>query len=136
MPARVTMSFQIFCCLAMKAANSSGGPPPPTALSSAKRWVTLLLLSAFSDSSCSRLTISRGVPAGARMPYHCEVSNSLKPISATVGTSGSAGRRCGVPTAMARSLPLLMCGSSAGRPALLAWVRPASRSVSCGPVPR
>ena len=70
------------------------------------------------------------------MPYHCEVSKSLKPISATVGTSGKAGSRCKVPTAIARSLPLLMCGKSAGKPALLAWVRPASRSVSIGPVPR
>ena len=80
--------------------------------------------------------MSFGVPAGTRMPYHCEVSKSLKPISATVGTSGSAGSRCGVPTAMAFSLPVLMCGSSAGSPALVACVRPASRSVSIGPVPR
>ena len=80
--------------------------------------------------------MSGGVPAGARMPYHCEVSKSLKPISATVGTSGKAGRRWAVPTAMARSLPLLMWLTKAGSPALLACVRPASRSVSIGPVPR
>ncbi|OQC03081.1 MAG: hypothetical protein BWX79_02701 [Alphaproteobacteria bacterium ADurb.Bin100] len=64
------------------------------------------------------------------MPYHCEVSKSLKPISATVGTSGSKEMRCCVPTAMARNLPARMCAPNAGSPADDAWVRPASRSVS------
>ena len=105
MLARLTMSFQMLCSRLMNAANSLAGPPPPTALSVAKRSVTALDFSALYDSSCNRLTISGGVPAGAIIPYHCEVSKSLKPISATVGTSGRAEMRCCVPTAMARSLP-------------------------------
>ena len=71
------MSLQIFCSCAMKAANSRDGPPPPTALSLAKRSVTALDRSAFRLSSCSFFTMSGGVPAGARMPYHCEVSKFL-----------------------------------------------------------
>ena len=41
--------------------------------------------------------------------------------------------RCCVPTAIARSLPALMCAPSAGSPADEAWVRPASRSVQLRP---
>ena len=80
--------------------------------------------------------MSGGVPAGAMMPYHCEVSKSLKPISATVGTSGSArdallrAHRDGAQLAAAD------VRHSAGSPAEEACVRPASKSVSCGPVPR
>ena len=44
--------------------------------------------------------------------------------------------RFGEPTAITRNLPLLMKGKSAGVPADIAWVRPAIKSVSAGPVPR
>jgi hypothetical protein len=48
-----------------------------------------------------------GVPAGARMPYQVVTSKSGRPASAAVGTSGSAGERCGATTASARSLARL-----------------------------
>ena len=73
---------------------------------------------------------SAGLPA---LSAHIK-SGKLRAIA--VGTSGNCEMRCCVPTAMARSLPLLICADSAGKPADEACMRPASKSVSCGPVPR
>ena len=58
----------------------------------------------FTSSALSRVTIGRGVPAGASTPYQVVTSKSGSPASAAVGTSGSAGERCGATTASARSL--------------------------------
>ena len=41
----------------------------------------------------SKATISGGVPVGATMPVHSEISMSGMPASAMVGTSGKAGLR-------------------------------------------
>src|SRR5216110_2441761 len=49
----------------------------------------------FASSPFSRATIGRGVPAGASTPYQVVTSKSGRPASATVGTSGRAGRRRG-----------------------------------------
>ena len=49
----------------------------------------------FAMSRCTFCTIAAGVPARATMPYHEVTSNPGRPLSATVGTSGSCGLRLG-----------------------------------------
>ena len=56
-------------------------------------------------------------------------------ISPIVGTSGTAGVRCGDITASARTAPLRMCGSEFGSASTPAWIRPEIRSVSIGAPP-
>jgi len=41
-------------------------------------------------SAFSFITIARGVPAGATIPYHCTASNPLTPDSEMVGVCGKA----------------------------------------------
>ena len=47
------------------------------------------LASALRNSRWSRLTVSRGVPFGAKTPYHAAAVKSFKPDSLKVVTSGS-----------------------------------------------
>ena len=68
------------------------------------------MLSAFTISALSRLTISGGVPAGANTPCHEPTSKPGNPDSASVGTSGAIDERLAVVTASARSLPALASG--------------------------
>ena len=75
--------------------------------------------------------------AGASRPYHCVISKPGQPCSATVGTSGSCAMRCadaGRDAAQLAGLDELQDRRRADRRARAS--RPASRSVSCGPVPR
>ena len=71
--------------------------------SSALRTAGISIVS--SITSCSRSTISAGVPLGATMPVHSSISMSAMPCSAKVGTSGKAGGRLAVVMPIARSLP-------------------------------
>ena len=59
-------------------------------------------------SRFSNATMSCGVPAGARMPYHV---TALKPlyVSATVGTLGKTGERFVDVTASTRTRPAAAC---------------------------
>ena len=47
----------------------------------------------FATTRCSRMTMSRGVPAGACSPITVAMSKSGKPCSIAVGTSGRLGER-------------------------------------------
>jgi hypothetical protein len=47
---------------------------------------------------------------GREMPFHAPMSNPGNPDSATVGTSGKAGERRGLPMASTRKRPALTCG--------------------------
>ena len=91
--------------------------------------------SALTNSRLSRDTISRGVAAGANMPYHNGIVKPSTPASIPVGTSGRAAMRCSVSTARARTFPARICGiavvtgmttSSTSPPiiAVIAWVTP------------
>ena len=55
-----------------------------------------------------------GVPAGANIPNQAICSAAGSPASATVGTSGSAGMRFGVVTAITRTRPSFTIGTAAG----------------------
>ena len=79
--------------------------------------------------------ISCGSAAGPKMPYHEVTSKPGSPVSATVGTSGSAGERVAVVTASGRSLPALMCGSTGVMVSNDIRIWPPSRSVASGPLP-
>jgi hypothetical protein len=80
-------------------------------------------------------TMSRGVPVGARIPNHDDASKPGTPASAIVGTSGNAGARFVEVTAIARSLPALMCGIAEGRLSNMICTWPPSRSVIAGAEP-
>ncbi|MCY1556540.1 hypothetical protein D9M68_933000 [compost metagenome] len=67
---------------------------------------------------------------GAKKPNHEPAEKSGNPFSATVGTSGRERERCRLLTAMARSLPALMCEMTDGMVANMNCTRPASRSFS------
>jgi len=78
----------------------------------------------------------RGVPAGARTPYHMStfMFPSLRTLSG--GTSGSNGLGLSELIASALSLPALTCCRATwiGRNMTSIW--PPSRSVTAGAVPR
>src|SRR6267378_4166168 len=57
------------------------------------RFCTSGDLSAAMISMYNLATTSFGVPAGAKTPYHVDISNPGKPASASVGTSGNSGER-------------------------------------------
>ena len=82
-----------------------------------------------------RSTIGAGTPFGAIRPCQRMTSNPGTPDSAMVGTSGSAGRRFALVTAMARSRPDFTCGSAVAVLLKKMSVWPEIVSVSAGPVP-
>jgi hypothetical protein len=59
-----------------------------------------------------------------------------KPASAIVGTSGSAGTRCGDVTASTRTLPACRNDSSEEYETKKKSTRPVARSSAAGPAPR
>ncbi len=120
----------------MKAANSAGVLPTAIAASPCSRSSAAGSRTARAAAAASLSVAGAARLAGARMPYHCVISKPGQPCSATVPTSGSWAIRWLDPVAMQRSLPALMNCSTAGAPTAAACKRPASRSVSCGPVPR
>ena len=75
-----------------------------------------------------------GTPAGVITPGQLP---DTKPgtVSLSVGTSGSCGRRFGLPVAMARSLPAWMCCSATWTGRNMKSMRPPSRSVTAPAVP-
>ncbi|MNK38281.1 hypothetical protein D3C87_568680 [compost metagenome] len=120
----------------MKASNSSGVLPAgkvPMA-SSLARVSSLLMMRA--TSSDMRLTISRGVPAGASMPAQVLPVKPAKPCSMKVGTSGTAGRRLSPATPISRTLPALPWLMRPVGASKNSWICPPIRSVSAGTAPR
>ena len=74
-------------------------------------WMAAFMSAVASSLLISALTVvttAAGVPAGANTPYQVLTSKSLKPDSATVGTSGSDELRLAEVTASGRSLPALI----------------------------
>ena len=68
-------------------------------------------------SACSRETSSGGVFPGASTPCQEPVTKPSRPgVSATVGVSGSVGKRLSLDTAIRRSRPLLVWGRVASMP--------------------
>ena len=66
---------------------------------SRSRFFVVSSASALRSASLSLATISFGVPFGAKMAFQALTWNSGRPPSVVVGTSGSAGERCGSATA-------------------------------------
>ncbi len=121
---------------AMKASNSSGVLPAgkvPMASSLALVSSLLMIRAATSDM---RLTMSRGVPAGASMPAQVLLVNPGKPCSMKVGTSGSTGSRRSLATPISRTLPALPWLMSPVGASKKSWIWPPIRSVSAGTAPR
>ncbi len=79
--------------------------------------------------------IGPGVPAGAKRPYHVEMSNPGKPASAIVGNSGASFERSAVVTASAFNLPALICAIALARLSNMNCVSPASNACVAGAPP-
>ncbi len=82
-----------------------------------------------------RCTMGAGVEAGAHIPYHVLKLNPGKPLSASVGTCGSAEERRKVVTARARNAPDLMKGWLEGSESNMSCTCPPTRSVNAGELP-
>jgi hypothetical protein len=77
-----------------------------------------------------------GVPAGATMPNQTYISNCGSPASRRVGTFGSEGWRVAPVTAMGRSCPASICGSTFGTLSQTTGTLPATASLTAGALPR
>ena len=86
-------------------------------------------------SALSLRTISGGVPAGTKIPYHVEMSNPGTPTSAIVGKSGASDERFAVVTANAFSLPAFICAIELARLSNMNCTCPPSRSCIAGAPP-
>src|SRR6266853_252871 len=120
---------------AMNAANSSGEPAAGIAPSASRRVRNSGVCIMRRISAFSFITISREVPAGARIPYQPDASNPFTPDSSSVGICGSDGRRVRLVTASARRRPEFTCGITAGAPLIPMDNCPEIRSVSISPTP-
>src|SRR5438132_12099160 len=74
------------------------------------------------------LTMWRGVLAGTNQPCQLDDSKPASPLSATVGTSGSAAERFAPATASARKVPAVTCGSVVAIGATATWISPVMRA--------
>ena len=70
----------------------------------------------------------------AKLPF--DTNRDFAAVSLLAKVPSIFAVNAAVPVATQRSLPLLMCCRKAGAPTAARSSRPASRSVSCGPVPR
>ncbi|MNV01778.1 hypothetical protein D3C71_919960 [compost metagenome] len=107
--------------------------PKPLSLSCISGVARILRISV-----CRRSTTGGGVPAGTKIACHDTTSKSCRPgtpDSATVGTSGIEARRLAEVTAMARSLPLWMCGPATTVVSNIMSTCPPITSWIAGPLP-
>src|SRR6476659_3681215 len=79
--------------------------------------------------------IGAGVPRGTTSEFHVFIWYPSSPLSAIVGTSGTAADRFAVETARTRSLPDAVGGTAADIPAKMEATSPAMRSVIAGELP-
>src|SRR6266481_8330304 len=73
-------------------------------------------------------TISRGVLAGTNQPCQLDDSKPTSPLSATVGTSGSAAERLAPASASARTVPAATWGSVVAIGVIATWISPVMRA--------
>ena len=73
-------------------------------------------------------TTSRGVFAGTNQPCQLVDSKPGSPLSATVGTSGSAAERLAPPIASARTVPACTCGRRVAIGTTATWISPVIRA--------
>src|SRR5438445_4713045 len=73
-------------------------------------------------------TMSRGVLAGTNQPCQLDDSKPASPLSATVGTSGSAAERLAPATASARKVPAATWGSVVAIGVIATWISPVMRA--------
>ncbi len=105
---------------------STPSPASRWATSGCRIWRLISVLS-FAISS-------RGVAAGANVPYQPLASKPLI-VSATVGSSGTAAERFALVTATARNLPDFTCGIADSMLLNISDTWPASRSIVAGAAP-
>src|SRR5262249_37274192 len=119
-----------------KAANWSTAIGIPSAPASSSLALTSGSTRMRLISVLSRVTMSAGVPRGAKKPCQSVMSKPAMPLaSATVGTSGALAERRPDDTAMSLRLPALTCGTAAGNPEKNRSTWPPRRSLSAGPAP-
>src|SRR5450755_503147 len=114
---------------------SAGVLPTASMPMVSKRALMSAEATALAVSAAIRLTISRGVPAGARNKTQVEPSISGPPASAMVGTSAAPTTRLAENMPSALILPARTCGISVLGTSTRIWMFPPIRSCSAGAVP-
>ena len=85
----------------------------------------LIVTSTFADGDEWRVgAVTAGVAAGAKKAAQLSASASLTPCSRRVGMSLARGLRSGLASAIARSVPALICSSTDGSVELARSMRP------------
>ena len=135
MPASRATSTQARRSARMRLAISSGPRASTAEAWLARRSCTSRVRSKAAMSSAMRRTSGAGVPAGASSPYQTPVSTSGWPSSASVGTSGSSGVRCGDSTAKGRICPLRKPPMVPTSVPTVSGTSPATTSCIAGAVP-
>src|SRR5215831_2630861 len=118
------------------AANASGVLATTSLAVASMRSRTSGAFSALAASCWISATISPGVFAGTNQPCQLDESNPGKPLSAMVGTCGSAGERLAPAIASARSLPASTWGLAVANGTTASWTSPAISAVLSGASPR
>src|ERR1700730_10591493 len=114
---------------------SSGVLPTGSMPMVSKRPLISAEVTALAVSAAIRLTMSFGVPAGARNKTQVEPSIGGPPASAMVGTSAAPATRLAENIASALILPPRTCGISVLGTSTRIWMLPPIRSCSAGAVP-
>ena len=86
-------------------------------------------------SASSFFTMAAGVPLGAASPMKPSTTTPSMPTSASVGTSGSSGRRVAPVVASGRSVPALNCGIAGPASANVIVACPVMTAVTRSPPP-
>src|ERR1700687_442503 len=114
---------------------SSGVLPTGSLTTVFQRLLMSVEATALPVSAAIRLTISFGVPAGARNSTQVEPSIGGRPASAIVRTSAAPGKRVAENMPSALILPPRTCGISVLGTSTRIWMLPPIRSCSAGAVP-
>src|SRR6266478_2171506 len=110
-----TTWVQRFASLTKNSLSCSGVLARPSTPSWARRFCTSGDAIALTTAWWRRSTTGRGVFAGAARPFQDVTSYPGTPLSVTVGTSASPGKRFAGVTAIARRLPERMCDMAGAR---------------------
>ena len=119
-----------------KLSYGSSGVGAGSAPSSASLRFTSSRVSARPTSAEMRAARLAGIAAGAKTPNQATELKPGKPVSATVGMSGNSGERSRPVVPIGRKVPAGRWPTTTGAGANIMSMRPPSRSVTAGPLPR
>ena len=123
-------SSRAIICANCSGVSGAGSAPSAMSFARTSGVFRILVTSAFHFA-----IMAAGVPAGAKSPYHVEMSKPGRPASAIVGNSGTSVDRSAVVTASAFNLPALTWAIALARLSNMNCVSPASSAWVAGAPP-